>query len=873
MKTLLKILLVLLLAPLAVALAALHWLDPNDYKPEIIAWVEDATGRRLTLEGDLGLSFLPWLGVEVRKASLAQPPGLGEEPFLRVLEAQVRIKPLPLIQGRVELEEILGRGVSLLLRRDRSGRASWDGWGHQVAATGARVANSPGATPVQGAQPWPEPAQVPPLPAATGQGLTLAGVEILWDDQEAGSRLRLQDLDLSLTHLDPGLPQDLRLAGHLAGLRPGDEGRLVLEARPSLPTDGRTLAPAPFTLRLDDFKFPEGERLTASLSGAVQGDLSSRAYVFSDLALTLGVSGGLFEHGALEVNGQADLAIDYQAQTLALRDLVLASGQLRLQGQASATQLADRPKFEGKLALSPLNPRAWLQRHGLSLPAMADAKAFSQLSLTTDWRWLEGRLDLRGLDLTLDQTRCGGNLAWWSRAKPGQEFDLRADRLDLDAYLPPPAPVDSSPTKTGGIDIPANRHEAVSHASENERLVRDFLPDCHEESGHTPEYERLCGDFHANPPVGEDAMPLPLRLLAARALAASSGSLASSAIGGAGEPADKAAFKAYKAEKAGEAEKAGDDPTTGPHSTTRPSSPAAGPNGSSLARVLGPLNLNGRIRIDQLIFQGLSFGDFDGRLSGREGLISLKEEVKSFYGGTLGGQVMLDGAQMPPLLTLHQQALGLNMGDLLRDLHGEDRLRGVGQIEADLSARGLTKDEMVRTLAGTLGLRIPRGQIQGIDLERAIQRATASLQGGSGPAKAGGPEATEFRDLSGSARLDKGQLTTQDLRVQSGYIQARGRGRIDLLREELDLQFEARVIDPPPGQPLKEIEGIPVPIRLAGSLQFPEWQVDPSPLVRELAKRRLQQELDKGEASPLRQLEQGTGIKGLEQGLKALLGR
>ena len=46
----------------AVAISLLF--DPNDYKDTITSEVKARTGRTLTLEGDLGLTFFPWLGVE-----------------------------------------------------------------------------------------------------------------------------------------------------------------------------------------------------------------------------------------------------------------------------------------------------------------------------------------------------------------------------------------------------------------------------------------------------------------------------------------------------------------------------------------------------------------------------------------------------------------------------------------------------------------------------------------------------------------------------------------------------------------------------------------------------------------------------------------
>jgi len=63
-----KILLKLLGAAIALVLIAilviLFVVDPNDYKEQIAGLVENVTGRTLTIEGDIKLTFYPWLGRE-----------------------------------------------------------------------------------------------------------------------------------------------------------------------------------------------------------------------------------------------------------------------------------------------------------------------------------------------------------------------------------------------------------------------------------------------------------------------------------------------------------------------------------------------------------------------------------------------------------------------------------------------------------------------------------------------------------------------------------------------------------------------------------------------------------------------------------------
>jgi AsmA protein len=70
--------------------------DPNDYRDEIAAGVKEATGRDLTIEGDLSLSIFPWLAIEVGRTELGNAEGFGDEPFMRFDEASLSVRMLPL---------------------------------------------------------------------------------------------------------------------------------------------------------------------------------------------------------------------------------------------------------------------------------------------------------------------------------------------------------------------------------------------------------------------------------------------------------------------------------------------------------------------------------------------------------------------------------------------------------------------------------------------------------------------------------------------------------------------------------------------------------------------------------------------------------
>ena len=117
-----------IVALLGVALVVV-WLtvNPNNYKGRISAAVKESTGRELKLTGDIKLSVFPWVALELGPASLGNPPGFGEEPFLSLTHASVRVKLLPLLSKRLEVGRIEIDGLDLRLRKNAQGKGNWEG--------------------------------------------------------------------------------------------------------------------------------------------------------------------------------------------------------------------------------------------------------------------------------------------------------------------------------------------------------------------------------------------------------------------------------------------------------------------------------------------------------------------------------------------------------------------------------------------------------------------------------------------------------------------------------------------------------------------------------------------------------------------------
>src|ERR1700721_4421634 len=111
----------------AVLLGVWLFVNPNAYKGKIAAAVKESTGRELKLPGDIKLSVIPWVALELGPASLGNPPGFSDEPFLSFTHASVRVRLLPLLRQRLEVARVRVRGRVLALRKNAAGRGNWQG--------------------------------------------------------------------------------------------------------------------------------------------------------------------------------------------------------------------------------------------------------------------------------------------------------------------------------------------------------------------------------------------------------------------------------------------------------------------------------------------------------------------------------------------------------------------------------------------------------------------------------------------------------------------------------------------------------------------------------------------------------------------------
>lgn len=189
---------VLVVLIVGAAIVVPNFIDWNSYKGEIRQQVQQATGRNLTIVGDLKLTILPAPRLLVKDLRFANIHGGSSPEMVKIEALDVQVRILPLLQGRVEVASILLVKPTILLERLADGRANWT-----ISPTGEPTAKNKSANNNRGGS------HSSAAPVQLDNVRIQNGV-IVWRDGGAGSEERLNNVSLQLSAGSLNGPFDVR---------------------------------------------------------------------------------------------------------------------------------------------------------------------------------------------------------------------------------------------------------------------------------------------------------------------------------------------------------------------------------------------------------------------------------------------------------------------------------------------------------------------------------------------------------------------------------------------------------------------------------------------------------------------------------------
>lgn len=118
--------LTIVLISLGVLLVAPVFIDWNSYRRDVAAAIAEATGRKVTIAGDLDISILPLPRLTVRRVGIANLDGATDPEMLRIGELHMELALAPLMTGRIAVRSLSLVDPALTLEAMADGRRNWD---------------------------------------------------------------------------------------------------------------------------------------------------------------------------------------------------------------------------------------------------------------------------------------------------------------------------------------------------------------------------------------------------------------------------------------------------------------------------------------------------------------------------------------------------------------------------------------------------------------------------------------------------------------------------------------------------------------------------------------------------------------------------
>jgi len=414
----------LLLIIVALGFALTHLFDPNDYKDEIRQLARDKAHVELTLNGDIGWSLFPWLGLELHEASVAtlsQP----KTPFADLQMLGLSVRVLPLLRREVQMSDVRVDGLNLTLTRDANGRGNWEDIGQPLPNAEAPTADTSPQASAPAGQSTDSDSSGRPLKLDI-DSLTVNNAQVQYRDEQTGQQYTAESIQLSTGAVHEGSNIPLTLTAFIGTSQPSVRAR-------------------------------------TELKGELRFDRALKRYQFEDMRLSGEVSGAPLQGKTVTFNAQGQLLADLSANVAEWTGLKVSANQLRALGELRVRELDQEPQLSGGLSIAQFDLRAFLDGIGQPLPPMAD-NSLTKLELVSRLQGGRTSLALEDVTLKVDDSTFTGRIAVEDFAKQALRLQLKGDTFNADRYLPPKSDKAASTAAARQAEVNTSEATAVAGA-------------------------------------------------------------------------------------------------------------------------------------------------------------------------------------------------------------------------------------------------------------------------------------------------------------------------------------------------------------------------------------------------------------------------
>lgn len=871
--------------------------DPNDYKGVAADAFTARTGRSLTVERELKLSYFPWLALETGGVTIGNDPAFGSEPFATVERVAARVKLMPLLHKQIEIGTVELDGLRLNLARDKQLRGNWQDMVDKLSG------------------PAPAAPAAPAQPSAPAQAFALEGVRVRdgtinWRENTSELRYVVSGLnattgsigqgepvamDLSLDFRDEVNALTAKLAVKTVAQVAGDGSVKATDLATDVTVTTKGAPPRSLSAKATSIAFDRNAQTLAvqglttetagvkaawnvkgstlvdnpTVEGTVQVSDAPLAELFDSLGLAppQGLSKG--DLGNLTLASQ----FHFRSQPQEVRLTNLDAKALGLQVKGEGT-LTGTEELAGRVEIPEFAPNKALQGMLKTyVPPTVDVSAIDKLALSTrfDTNLTTGRASLKELKATALGATLTGELQAIPGGNKGNSYrgSLSTSRFAPDAFAKAFAQLLPEGVKAQQLGMV--------------QVTTQFAMDAGADTLQVPKFEAEIFGLNASGEVNGRNISKTATWAGRARVAQFSPQSLMQRFGLPPQPTsdpkaltratvdmqfnvDANSAKLQNVSLALDDTKITGDFTLDGFKDPKyrfalvvdkvdadrylPPKAADAKKGEQTAGDLAlpehnTMNLDGTMQIGDLRLAGMQFQSVGTRVLIGNGDAKLENARAKLYGGEFNGNFFVHAAGKEPGLNLDGKATGLQLQPIIEALTGQPaNFSGTGSFVLNLAGHGRTITQNLQTAGGTASFEMLKGAIKGFNVGHTICKLYNVTQ--QAPAPPDQPKQTEYEFMKGSATVANGIATTNDMLARTGYMDINAHGTLGLLEQKLDYGVDAKLTNKIPIQNCNTLDrhvGLEIPFTVKGTISEPTILPDFSKLVqreiREKAKDKL----------------------------------
>ncbi len=204
------------------------------------------------------------------------------------------------------------------------------------------------------------------------------------------------------------------------------------------------------------------------------------------------------------------------------------------------------------------------------------------------------------------------------------------------------------------------------------------------------------------------------------------------------------------------------------------------------------------------------------------GILRMSLAEIGLYEGQAAAGFAIDASVPTPVYALRANLANVRALQLLTSIADFTSIDGRMQGQFDVRSMGRNQSELMSNMAGTATFNFRDGQIIGINVADMVRSLTTSTLSGWQQDKPAAAQGTDLTELVASFQIDKGQATTNDLRLAGPLVRMTGTGAINLANRTLAFRMEPKLVMTAQGQggPADPV-GLGVPVVVDGPWSSP----------------------------------------------------